>query len=214
MKANSNLRTALIIYAIILYGFWSLLELYLKTKIGIDVFTKEVSIKLLLWLIPAILIHFHFSGSMFVKKEEMYLLNKSCWVFVPIILLFIFYIVIYQYLTNGKFAINETVGISAVVEAFSVGTGEEMVFRGLFLNAQLNDKKKHLAVTINSLMFLAIHFPVWIQSNTFISSFTSGGFITILLLSCIFSYVFMKTKSIWTVAFLHFGWDLLLFIFS
>ena len=181
MKTNSKPRTILIIYTIILYSLWSLLELYLRTVIGIDEFTKEVYIKSALWLIPAILIHLNFSDHMFIKKEEMYLLNPKCWIFVPIMLLFTIYIIIGEYLSNGGLTIK--------------------------------DKKKYFAVFINSLMFLAIHFPVWIQSGTFISVFTSGGFITVLLLSCIFSFAFIKTKSIWISVFLHFWWDLLLFIF-
>lgn len=213
MKTNSKLRTALIIYALILYGLWSLLELYLKHQIGIDEFTKEVYIKLVLWLLPAIVIHFCFSDDMFIKKEEMYLLRKSCWIFVPIMLLFSTYILISEYLTNGKITISESFGISTIVEVFSIAISEEMVFRGVFLNAILKNKKKYLAVFINSLMFLAVHFPVWIQSDVFISVFTSGGFITVLLVSFIVSFVFIKTKSIWTAIFLHFWWDLLLFMF-
>lgn len=177
MKTNSKLRTSLIIYAMILYGLWSLLELHLKTQIGIDEFTKEVYIKLVFWLLPAIMIHFRFSDNMFVKKEEMYLLRKNCWIFVPIMLLFTIYILISEYLTNSKITISESFGINTVVEVLSIAIGEEMVFRGLFLNAILNDKKKYLAVFINSLMFLIIHFPAWIQGDIFISVFTSGGFI-------------------------------------
>ena len=213
MKTNSKLRTSLIIYAMILYGLWSLLELYLKTQIGIDEFTKEVYIKIVFWLLPAIVIHFRFSDNMFIKKEEMYLLRKNCWIFVPIMLLFTIYIFISEYLTNGKITISDSFGINTVVEVLSIAIGEEIVFRGLFLNAILNDKKKYLAVFINSLMFLIIHFPAWIQGDIFISVFTSGGFITVLLVSCIFSFVFIKTKSIWTAIFLHFWWDLLLFMF-
>lgn len=213
MKKISKLRTSLIIYAMILYGLWSLLELYLKTQIGIDEFTKEVYIKLVLWLLPAIVIHFRFSDNMFIKKEEMYLLRKNCWIIVPIMILFTIYIFISEYLTNSKITISESFGINTVVEVLSIAIGEEMVFRGLFLNAILNDKKKYLAVFINSLMFLIIHFPAWIQGDIFISVFTSGGFITVLLVSCIFSVVFIKTKSIWTAIFLHFWWDLLLFMF-
>ena len=213
MRANSKPGTVLVMYTIILYSFWSLLELYLKTKIGIDEFTKEVYIKCVVWLVPAILIHFNFSDDMFIKKEEMYLLNKKCWIAVPMMLLLAVYIIINEYLINGKFEINESFGINTVVEVLSIAVGEEMVFRGLFLSAIIRDKKKYLAVFINSLLFLAIHFPVWIQSGTFISAFTSGGFITVLLLSCIFSFAFIKTKSIWTAVFLHFGWDFLLFIF-
>ena len=213
MKTNSKLRTSLIIYAMILYGLWSLLELYLKTQIGIDEFTKEVYIKIVFWLLPAIVIHFRFSDNMLIKKEEMYLLRKNCWIFVPIMLLFTIYIFISEYLTNSKITISESFGINTVVEVLSIAIGEEMVFRGLFLNAIFNDKKKYLAVFINSLMFLIIHFPAWIQGDIFISVFTSGGFITVLLVSCIFSFVFIKTKSIWTAIFLHFWWDLLLFMF-
>ncbi len=213
MRTKSKLRTALIIYAMILYGLWSLLELCLKTQIGIDEFTKEVYIKLVLWLLPAMVIYFRFSENMFIKKEEMYLLRKNCWIVVPIMLLFTIYIFISEYLTNGDMMISESFGITTVVEVLSIAIGEEMVFRGLFLNAILNDKKKYLAVFINSLLFLAIHFPAWIQGDIFISSFTSGGFITVLLVSCIFSFVFIKTKSIWTAIFLHFWWDLLLFMF-
>ncbi len=213
MRTNSKLRNVIIIYAIILYGLWSLLELYLKSQLGINEFTKEVYIKLVVWLLPAILIYFHFSDNMFIKKEEMYLLRKNCWISVPIMLLFAIYIFISEYLTNGKITISDSFGISTVVEVLSIAVGEEMVFRGLFLNAILNDKKKYLAVFINSLMFLAIHFPVWIHNDIFISAFTSGGFITVLLVSCIFSFVFIKTKSIWTAVFLHFWWDLLLFMF-
>lgn len=213
MRTNSELRTAIIIYAMILYGLWSLLELYLKTQIGIEEFTKEVYIKLAFWLLPAMVIHFRFSDNMFIKKEDMYLLRKNCWIFVPIMLLFTIYIFISEYLTNGTIMISESFGITTVVEVLSIAIGEEMVFRGLFLNAILNDKKNYLAVFINSLMFLAIHFPAWIQGDIFISVFTSGGFITVLLVSCIFSFVFIKTKSIWTAIFLHFWWDLLLFMF-
>ena len=213
MRTKSKLRTALIIYAMILYGLWSLLELCLKTQIGIDEFTKEVYIKLVLWLLPAMVIYFRFSENMFIKKEEMYLLRKNCWIVVPIMLLFTIYIFISEYLTNSKITISESFGINTVVEVLSIAIGEEMVFRGLFLNAILNDKKKYLAVFINSLLFLAIHFPAWIQGDIFISVFTSGGFITVLLVSCIFSFVFIKTKSIWTAIFLHFWWDLLLFMF-
>lgn len=214
MRTNSKLRTVLVVYTIIFYGLWSLLELHLKIGIGIDEFTKEVYIKCALWLIPAILIHFSFSNRMFSKKEEMYSLNKKCWIVIPIMLLFAIYIIGNEYFINEKLAVSESFGIRTVIEVLSIAIGEEMVFRGLFLNAALRDKKKpYLAVFINALLFLAIHFPMWIQSGTFISAFIGGGFITVLLLSCIFSLVFIKTKSIWAAVFLHFGWDLLLFIF-
>ena len=184
MKTNSKLRTSLIIYAMILYGFLSKddLEIF-KLLITVSGIGPKGGLAILstlpavFWLLPAIVIHFRFSDNMFVKKEEMYLLRKNCWIFVPIMLLFTIYIFISEYVTNSKITISESFGINTVVEVLSIAIGEEMVFRGLFLNAILNDKKKYLAVFINSLMFLIIHFPAWIQGDIFISVFTSGGFI-------------------------------------
>lgn len=210
-KKISLPKRVLLIYAILLYGLWSLLEMYLKTRVGVDEFTKEVYIKTALWLIPAVLLHLRFSDSMFLKKE-MYSLNRSCWIAVPIMILFTVYILISEYLADGQLAISESFGISTVVMVLSIGMGEEMVFRGLFLNAMLKDGKKCPAVFINALLFFAIHFPIWIQGGSLVSVFTGGGFISVLLVSCIFSAVFIRTKSIWTAFFLHFWWDLLLFL--
>ena len=204
MTKKKYLCSAFILYAIILYGFWSLLELYLKPKLGVSEFTKEVFIKIIIWLIPALFLHLYFCDDLFVGKKEMFSLNKRCWIFVPIMLLFTGCIIASEYIQAGTLKMNESFGIDTVVEG--------MVVRGLFLNALLSNHKKYVAVGINSLMFLLIHFPIWIQSHTLISVFTSGGFITILLLSCIFSFVFMKTKSLWASVFLHFWWDLLLFM--
>lgn len=206
------LRCAFIVYAVILYGFWSLLELYLKQKFGVSEFTKEVFIKIIIWLIPALFLHIYFSDDLFIRKKEMFSLNKRCWILIPIMLLFTVFIIANEYILTGTLKIDESFGISTVIQVFSIAIGEEMVFRAFFLNALLCDHKKYVAVGINSLMFLLIHFPIWIQSNTFISAFTSGGFITVLLLNCIFSFVFIKTKSIWVSVFLHFWWDLLLFM--
>lgn len=203
---------AFIFYAIILYGFWSLLELYLKPKLGVSEFTKEVFIKIIIWLIPALFLYLFFGDDLFVKKKEIFSLNKGYWILIPIILLFTGYIIAGEYISTGTLKINESFGIYTVIQVFSIAIGEEMAFRGFFLNVLLSNHKKYVAVGINSLMFLSIHFPIWIQSHTFISAFTSGGVIIILLLSCIFSFVFMKTKSIWASVLLHFWWDLLLFM--
>lgn len=213
MKTNKKLQAALLLYAIVLYGFWSLLELDLKNRLGIDEFTKEVSLKCAIWLIPSLLIYLRFSSSMFSTRKEMFALNRKCWICLPFLLLFTVYISASELLSHGSLAISQSFGISTVIEVLSIAMGEEMVFRGLFLNASLKSVKKYPAVLINALMFLAIHFPAWIQSGMFLSVFAGGGFLSVLLVSCLFSFVFIKTKSIWPAVLLHFWWDLLLFMF-
>lgn len=214
MKTNSTkLRMVLIIYTGFLYGFWSLLELSLKNSMGISEFTKEVWLKFLIWLLPSLLIYLRFSSFMFSGEKEFFSLNRKCWICIPLLLFFTVYIIGGEYLENGMLSISPSFGVSTVVEVISIAAGEEMVFRGLFLNAALQKQNRYLAVFINALMFLAIHFPAWIQSGTFVFVFSGGGFISILLLSCIFSFAFIKTKSILPAAILHFWWDLLMFMF-
>ena len=157
MTKKKYLCSAFILYAIILYGFWSLLELYLKPKLGVNEFTKEVFIKIIIWLIPALFLHLYFSDDLFVGKKEMFSLNKRCWIFVPIMLLFTGYIIASEYIQVGTLKMNESFGIDTVVQVSSIAVGEEMVFRGFFLNALLSNHKKYVAVGINSLMFLIIH---------------------------------------------------------
>ena len=91
---------------------------------------------------------------------------------------------------------------------------EEMVFRGWLLNVTVSENRKWLPIMINAVMFLLIHFPIWIASGVFIDSFTSLNFLCVPALSIIFSWTFIKSKSIWIPITLHMYWDLLVFLFS
>ena len=55
-----------------------------------------------------------------------------------------------------------------------------------------------------------IHFPKWIMDGTFFSNFAHFGFISILLLSVLFSVIFVKTKSLLLPIGLHMFWDFLM----
>ena len=66
------------------------------------------------------------------------------------------------------------------------------------------------AIGINAVLFLMIHFPKWMMDGTFFSNFAHLGFISILLLSVLFSVIFVKTKSLLLPIGLHMFWDLLM----
>lgn len=68
-------------------------------------------------------------------------------------------------------------------------------------------------ILTNAVMFLVIHFPIWIQEGVFISNFTSFGFLCILILSIVFSCTFLKSKNILVPVALHMYWDFLVFMF-
>jgi membrane protease YdiL (CAAX protease family) len=90
-----------------------------------------------------------------------------------------------------------------------------MVFRGWLLNSALdknNDKNNQLQIMFNAVLFLVIHFPVWIRNNLFVDYIISGSFIQIMLLSIIFSWSFIKSKNIIVPVVLHMYWDFLCFL--
>ena len=66
------------------------------------------------------------------------------------------------------------------------------------------------AIGINAVLFLMIHFPKWMMDGTFFSNFAHLGFISILLLSILFSVIFVKTKSLLLPIGLHMFWDFLM----
>jgi membrane protease YdiL (CAAX protease family) len=88
-----------------------------------------------------------------------------------------------------------------------------MVFRGWLLNATVKDIPQWLAVLLNALMFLAIHFPRWIQEGIFISTIASFNFMGIIILSVVFSLSFLKSKNILIPVTMHMLYDFLAFGF-
>jgi hypothetical protein len=73
-------------------------------------------------------------------------------------------------------------------------------------------KQKWIPIPGDAVMFLMIHFPVWIRTGIFVTDFTCGAFLVIMGLSAVFSLTFIKSKSIVIPAFLHFYWDLQCFL--
>ena len=108
MRANSKPGIVLVMYTIILYSFLELVRAVFENKNWNRRIYKEVYIKCVVWLVPAILIHFNFSNDMFIKKKRCVFIKQKCWIAVPMMLLLAIYIIINEYLVNGKLEINES----------------------------------------------------------------------------------------------------------
>ncbi|MDE6626046.1 MAG: CPBP family intramembrane metalloprotease [Lachnospiraceae bacterium] len=221
-KNNNVLKLpALIVYVIVFYSIWTIWEFLGKPFINNAIENEYISqliksgvIKNLVWTLPAILLVNHFKADLYVGLKDMFkvkpqLLKK----YLPIFLLFTIYLFVGAILTKGKISINETFGFSDLLIVLFVGITEEMVFRGWLLNIMVSEKKKWLPVIINSMMFLLIHFPKWIHEGGFVENFQNLGFMSIIILSVIFSQTFIKSKNIWIPILLHMYWDLLMFMF-
>ncbi len=216
---------ALIVYIVVFYGLWTVWEFWAKDIISalvkneyLSQFIKSGIIKNLFWVLPAALLVKRFDGEVYVGIREMFTSKVRVWKYLLVFLLFSVYLIGGAALTNGGLSVSGSFGSDKLIVVLFVGITEEMVFRGWLLNAFIgndckNRKKMWLAVAANSVMFLLIHFPVWIHSGVFIEEFRSFGFLSILILSGIFGWTFIKSKNILIPVALHMYWDLLMFMF-
>jgi membrane protease YdiL (CAAX protease family) len=68
------------------------------------------------------------------------------------------------------------------------------------------------AIILNAVLFALIHFPVWIYLRHDIATFVSGS-ISIMGLSALFAFSFVRTKNIIVPMALHMIWNLLVAVF-
>lgn len=175
------------------------------------VFIKEVVLKIVVWFVPAVLLCRHYHGHLGIQMKLF--LGKIPWSkLLPVLLLFTTFHLVSAYVEDGAVFISSSFRAADILIAVSVGIGEEMVFRGWLLNVSLRDKTWR-AVLVNAVLFLLIHFPVWIQQGLLFTYATSGAFLQIMALSVIFSWSFLKSRNMLAPVILHAYWDFLCFLF-
>ncbi len=215
-KRTLSKKTRLLYYVLAFYCVWTAWELWVKDFINAaapnEYFSQLIKsgvIKSIVW----VLLGMRFESEMFVGVKEMFTKRVNVLNYLPIFLIFTVYLLVGALLQKGSLAISERFGLDKLIIVLFVGITEETVFRGWLLNATLGERKKQLSVAANAVMFLLIHFPVWIHDGVFVENFRNFGFLSILILSVIFSVTFIKSKSIWVPVTLHMYWDLLMFLF-
>lgn len=218
MEQFKKPRRIAMIYYLAMYGVWAVLECLIVPKlesqalpVSIDVI-KEIGFKTLLWFIPAFLIIKRCGDSMFLPKSVFFGDPKKAVTYLPMcvfLLLFTAWHLIPNIYQNGMITFKSSFHAVDIIISLSIGISEELVFRGLLLNAALKDRKLWVVFLGNALMFLLIHFPIWLREGVFISYMTSFAFLQLIVLSLIFSWTFVKSRSIVTPIILHTYWDLL-----
>ena len=217
---NQNRIKILVIYLIAFSSLWALAELVVFERINtvaeneiLSRFIEDGIIKMLVWVLPATILIHCFKDDVYITLKEMFSSKVNWLQYLPIFIFFTLYILGGAILQKGNLVISSEFGFDDMVGLLFVGITEELVFRGWLLNLTIKESKKWVPISINAIMFLAIHFPIWIQQGLFISNFTSLGFLCILILSILFSYTFIKSKNILVPVALHMYWDLLLSLF-
>lgn len=216
--SNKNIPVkTLAVYSVLFYGAWSLVHFFLEPIIteasseAMKVFLVDGLIKSLIWTLPALLLIHKYKDSTEIGLSEMFTPNKTCvkylWVFPAMAA----YIILGMLIHGQAVAVQESFGLADIIVVIFVGITEELVFRGWLLNTTVSMGEEK-ALALNAVMFLVIHFPTWICSGIFVSSFTSFGFVSILALSVIFGLLFLRTRNILIPVAAHMLWDLLLFM--
>lgn len=220
MNTEQQKATVLFPYIFIFFVIWAAYHFFavpwLTSQISSEwlcALVTEGFLKNLIWTLPAFCLLKKFADDAMVKPQELFRFNRHCLPWLTAFALFAVYIFIGAYKLHGGLHIQSTFGIDSVLTVLFVGLTEEMVFRGWLLNVTYSDQHKWLAIGANAVLFLMIHFPKWIMDGTFVSSFTSLGFVCILALSVVFSLAFLRTKSLLLPVGLHMFWDLLMFLF-
>ncbi|MBR3629535.1 MAG: CPBP family intramembrane metalloprotease [Oscillospiraceae bacterium] len=216
MKQSQHVRLIVLIYYILLYVLWACLECIIVPKLELPPVSieavKEIGCKILLWSIPAILLILRYDDSLFLHRNELSGDPKKPVTYLPLCmfaLLFTAYFLFLNYYENGKIVISPSFHPADIPIALSIGIGEELVFRGLLLNAALKDRNPWIVCFGNAVMFLMIHFPIWLREGVFLHNITNFTFLMIIVLSLIFSWTFVKSRSMIVPVILHAYWDLL-----
>ncbi len=209
----------IIVYFVIFYFVWTIGHFFIEEYIDclfsnqvVNQIIKSGIIKNLIWTLPAILLVKRYKNQMFISLEEMFTNKVNLIKYIPFFLGFTAYI-LGSAIIYGDIKEFHMPEASALIIVIFVGITEETVFRGLILNATITDTQKWEPILLNSILFLAIHFPRWLMEGQFFSSILSFGSISVVILSVIFSWTFIKSKSIIVPITLHMYWDLLMFMF-
>ncbi len=223
MIKNKRLLAVLAIYTVLFYAAWAVCELVFKDILysAADNMTagiiRNAIVKNLVWTVPALLLVKRFESELYVGLKDMFRFKKSDFIYLSIAVLLGIIVLIRPVMSKHGLYISESFKPSDIVTVLFVGITEEAVFRGWLLNATLKnadtDTKKYIAAAVNSVMFLIIHFPIWIHDGVFAVNFSSMAFVSIIVLSIVFSMCFIKTKNLWIPIILHMFYDLLVFMF-
>jgi membrane protease YdiL (CAAX protease family) len=168
--------------------------------------------KVLVWIVPAwsYVKYFLNTNPMDYFNMKNNIKKGLFWGFILSLLFGLWRFIISVYLVKqGK--VHFLLPLDSYIDGFLlVGITEEMVFRGLILT-EINKRISFWkANVVTALLFLFIHYPIWIYHGTF---FHFGSHVFIFLLGLIFGYIYKKTGSLWSVVILHSFYDFFIYIF-
>ncbi|MFJ7913962.1 MULTISPECIES: lysostaphin resistance A-like protein [unclassified Lysinibacillus] len=192
-------------FLLIFYLAWSIKELWLIEYIYSfgEIISPliEALVKGLVWIVPTWLyIKYYLITNPFDYLKMNINVKKGFFWGIFLSLLVGLYFAIETYIIKQQ-SFQFSLSIDDYLNVFLMaGIAEEIVFRGFILQ-EINKKMAFWeANVITALLFLVIHFPVWIYNDIF---FHFGTHAYVFILGLLFGFVYKKTGSLWSVIILH-----------
>lgn len=205
-------------YSILLVlWFTAHLILYPFLEINLSLVWRELFediFKMTVWVGAAVFLIRRYQSQLEIDLKEMVKPEQVLKVSLPFVFLFLLYLLLGEYVMEGTITINKVSYIELIGSVPVAGIAEEFVFRGFILNALAVKMKHWQANIITAVLFLVIHFPIWLHNGILQSNFFSGAFLLIMGLSVIFSWLFLKSRTIYVPILLHMCWNLLVAFIS
>lgn len=184
---------------------------YLEMMDSVPKALTSAAIKIIIWIIPVILLvkvmensnPFSYLGFRNHVKSG---LKWAGW----IALILLSYLVLNIFLNKTiTFQLELHEWLNVVLLA---GITEETVFRGFMLRKLMDSFRFWKANIITAFLFVSIHFPIWFYKGLFEFPYILNSILTTFVLSLIFGFIFMKSKSLWSVVIIHSLYNLLVLI--
>ena len=210
----------LVLYFVLFAAAWTACELLLVPRLeGLSpvafALVRDVGLKCLIWLLPVLLLTRRYGDALAVPRRDLFRPPKSWALCLEVLALFAVCLLAGNILRNRGLTVTPGFGPGDVLWLLFVGLNEEAVFRGWLLGALWTPEDlagkdfPWKPVALTSLLFLLIHFPIWLRTGAFAANLTGGAFLSILVLSAVFSWTFWRSKTLVVPIVLHSAWDLL-----
>lgn len=206
-----NTQTIILSYLTFLVGWtiWTCcnniisINEYVNWAIGVVVY-------FIWWLLFAVFFIKRYNNNLMIPFKEMIYTKPKIKILSPLLVFAIVYNIGICFFDSSGFGTKMNI-YDLIVTVLTVGIFEESLFRGWFLNAIAHFTSERKANFISSLLFLLAHYPSWIFHGYGVAIILSRS-IMLYVLSLIFGWTFIKSRSIWTSTIFHSFWDLISFI--
>lgn len=210
----------LVLYLLFLFGAWTASELLLVPRLaGLSplalALVRDVGLKGLIWFLPALVLIRRYESGLAMSRRALFRRPRSWRLCLAVLGAFALCLLAGNLVRNRGLAPAPGFGWDDAVWILFVGLYEETVFRGWLLNAFLGPAGRTgedlpwRPAALNAVLFLLIHFPNWYRTGALAANLAGGAFLSILVLSAVFSWSLVKSRSLLVPIALHTAWDLL-----